>query len=126
MPLVKAGRIVEDRYVRVVDDAPVPDGVPVIVPAARFLADAHELVARDGADRRDVAERPQGRGACAVSRPARAGRAGVPDLPRRPRLQPGAAAARALRLSRRAARDRRSACAISSCSCCAPASTPSR
>ena len=31
MPLVKAGRIVEDRFVRVLDDAPVPDGVPVIV-----------------------------------------------------------------------------------------------
>ena len=47
MPLVKAGRIVEDRYVRAVDDAPIPDGVPVIVPGARFFADAAELVARD-------------------------------------------------------------------------------
>ena len=27
------------------DDAPVPDRVPVIVPAKRFLADADELVA---------------------------------------------------------------------------------
>ena len=33
-------------YVRILDDAPIPDGVPAIVPAARFLADAAELVAR--------------------------------------------------------------------------------
>ena len=46
MPLVKAGRIVEDRFMRVLDDAPVPDGVPVILPAARLLADARELVLR--------------------------------------------------------------------------------
>ncbi|MGZ3322216.1 MAG: DUF934 domain-containing protein [Xanthobacteraceae bacterium] len=46
MPLVKAGRIVEDRFVRVLDDAPVPDGVPVMLPAARLLADARELVLR--------------------------------------------------------------------------------
>ncbi len=46
MPLVKAGRIVEDRFVRVLDDAPVPDGVPVLLPAARLLADARELVLR--------------------------------------------------------------------------------
>ena len=26
MRLVKAGRVIEDRFVRVVDDAPVPDG----------------------------------------------------------------------------------------------------
>jgi uncharacterized protein (DUF934 family) len=46
MPLVKAGRIVEDRFVRVLDDAPVPDGVPVILPAVRLLADGRELAAR--------------------------------------------------------------------------------
>ena len=46
MQLVKAGRIAEDRFVRVLDDAPVPDGVPVILPAARLLADARELVLR--------------------------------------------------------------------------------
>jgi uncharacterized protein (DUF934 family) len=46
MPLVKSGQVVEDRYVRVLDDAPIPDGVPVLVPAARFLADAAELIAR--------------------------------------------------------------------------------
>jgi uncharacterized protein (DUF934 family) len=47
MPLVKGGRIVEDLYVRALDDAPIPDGVPVLVPGARFLADAGDLVARD-------------------------------------------------------------------------------
>jgi uncharacterized protein (DUF934 family) len=46
MPLVKAGRIVEDRFVRVLDDAPVPDGVPVLLPAARLIADARDLVLR--------------------------------------------------------------------------------
>jgi uncharacterized protein (DUF934 family) len=48
MPLVENGRIVEDRYVRVDGDAPIPERVPVIVPAARFLAEANELVRRDG------------------------------------------------------------------------------
>ncbi len=47
MPLIKNGRLAEDRYVRVLDDAPIPDGVPVIVPAARFLADADEMLRRD-------------------------------------------------------------------------------
>jgi uncharacterized protein (DUF934 family) len=46
MPLVKAGHIVDDRFVRVLDDAPVPDGVPVILPATRLLADARDLVLR--------------------------------------------------------------------------------
>jgi uncharacterized protein (DUF934 family) len=47
MPLVKRGRVVEDSYLRVPDDAPVPEGVPVIVPAARFLADADGLLRRN-------------------------------------------------------------------------------
>jgi uncharacterized protein (DUF934 family) len=46
MPLVKDGRIVEDRFVRVPDDAPLPDGVPVIVTAERLLANASELAGR--------------------------------------------------------------------------------
>ena len=46
MPLVKAGCIVEDRYVRVLDDALVPEGVAVILPAARLIADARALVLR--------------------------------------------------------------------------------
>jgi uncharacterized protein (DUF934 family) len=48
MTLVENGRIVEDRYVRILDDAPIPDRVPVIVPANRLLADAPELIRRDG------------------------------------------------------------------------------
>jgi uncharacterized protein (DUF934 family) len=48
MPLVKSGRIVEDRYVRVDDEAPIPDRVPVIVSAKRFLADPNALIKRDG------------------------------------------------------------------------------
>jgi len=47
MPLVKAGRIVDDPYIRALDDAPIPDGIPVLVPGARFLADAGELVVRE-------------------------------------------------------------------------------
>ena len=46
MPLVKAGHIVEDRFVRVLDDAPVPEGIAVILPATRLLADARDLVLR--------------------------------------------------------------------------------
>jgi uncharacterized protein (DUF934 family) len=47
MRLVKAGRVVEDRFVRVLDEAPIPEGVPVLIPAARFLADAGEILVRD-------------------------------------------------------------------------------
>jgi uncharacterized protein (DUF934 family) len=46
MQLVKAGRLVEDRFVRVLDDAPVPDGVPALISAARLIADARKLVLR--------------------------------------------------------------------------------
>lgn len=46
MPLVKAGRATEDRFVRILDDAPLPDGAPVLVPAARFLADKADLASR--------------------------------------------------------------------------------
>jgi len=46
MPLVKAGRVVEDRFVRVLDDALLPEGVPVLLPAARLIADARDLVLR--------------------------------------------------------------------------------
>jgi uncharacterized protein (DUF934 family) len=47
MALIKDGRLTQERYVRVLDDAPIPDGVPAIVPAARFLADADEILDRD-------------------------------------------------------------------------------
>ena len=46
MPLVKAGQIIEDRFVRVLDDALVPEGIAVILPATRLLADAGELLLR--------------------------------------------------------------------------------
>ena len=110
MPLVKSGMVVEDRYVRVLDDAPMPDGVPVLVPAQRFLADARR--ARRSAARRSALLWPNDRRVAelaAVARSAVADRAGVPEIPRRPRLQPGALVARAIRLSRRVARDRRCA-----------------
>ena len=47
MPLIKNGRVIADRYVHVLDDAPLPDGIAVIVPATRFLADAAEILQRD-------------------------------------------------------------------------------
>jgi uncharacterized protein (DUF934 family) len=43
MPLVKTCRHVEDRFVRILDDAPLPDNVPVLLPAARFLADIADI-----------------------------------------------------------------------------------
>ncbi len=46
MPLVKDGKIVSDPFLRVLDDAPIPDDGAVIIPAARFLADADELMKR--------------------------------------------------------------------------------
>jgi len=47
MPLVEGGHIVADRYVRVADDAALPDGAPAIVSAQRFLAEADALLRRD-------------------------------------------------------------------------------
>jgi uncharacterized protein (DUF934 family) len=46
MRLVKQGRVVEDRFVRWLDDVPVPEGMAVIVPPGRLLAEP-ELVRRD-------------------------------------------------------------------------------
>ena len=45
MQLVKANRVVADRYQRVLDDAPLPEGA-ILLPAERFLADHAELAAR--------------------------------------------------------------------------------
>jgi uncharacterized protein (DUF934 family) len=47
MRLVKRGQIVEDTFVRVLDDAPVPERGGVIVPAARLIADAADLARRE-------------------------------------------------------------------------------
>ena len=46
MPLVKEGQVVADSYLRMLDDARLPDDAAVIVPAARLLADAGELTRR--------------------------------------------------------------------------------
>jgi uncharacterized protein (DUF934 family) len=48
MPLVENAQIVADRYVYVGDDEPIPERVPVIVTAQRFLADPDTLTRRDG------------------------------------------------------------------------------
>jgi uncharacterized protein (DUF934 family) len=48
MQLVRAGRIVEDRFARWTDDAPPPDGAAVLVPHARLLADGDALLRRSG------------------------------------------------------------------------------
>jgi uncharacterized protein (DUF934 family) len=48
MPLVENGKVTDDRYIRVDDDTPLPDRVPVIVSAKRFLAEADALSRRDG------------------------------------------------------------------------------
>jgi uncharacterized protein (DUF934 family) len=48
MPLVENGKIVEDRYVRIGAEDPIPERTPIIVPAARFLAEADKLAGRDG------------------------------------------------------------------------------
>jgi len=48
MPLVENGQIVQDRYHYVGEDGPIPERVPVIVPAQRFLADTDTLIRRDG------------------------------------------------------------------------------
>ncbi|MGH6767467.1 MAG: DUF934 domain-containing protein [Xanthobacteraceae bacterium] len=46
MPLVEDCRIVEDRYVRLTDDAPVPETGAIIVTATRYLADPASFAAR--------------------------------------------------------------------------------
>ena len=47
MQLVKGGRIVEDGFARVADEAPVPGRLPVIVSAARLLAEPHAFARRE-------------------------------------------------------------------------------
>jgi uncharacterized protein (DUF934 family) len=49
MPLVKDCRVVDDRFVRLSDDAPVPDTGAVIVSAARYFAEAASLSKRKAA-----------------------------------------------------------------------------
>ncbi len=47
MQLVKSGRIVADDFVRLADDAPVPGRLPIIVSAARFLAEPDAFAERE-------------------------------------------------------------------------------
>jgi uncharacterized protein (DUF934 family) len=62
MPLISNAEQVEDRYRRIVDDMPVPEEGAVLLPAARFLADAERIAGRPGAtgviwpNDRDIAE----------------------------------------------------------------------
>lgn len=46
MRLIEKGAIVEDRFARVADDAPVPEGVPVLLTADRFLREEAALAGR--------------------------------------------------------------------------------
>src|SRR6516164_5314058 len=48
MPLVENGQIVQDRYLYVGNEEPIPERVPLIVPAQRFLANTDALIRRDG------------------------------------------------------------------------------
>ncbi len=48
MPLVENGQIVQDRYRYVGDEEAVPERVPLIVTAARFLDNTDALLRRDG------------------------------------------------------------------------------
>jgi uncharacterized protein (DUF934 family) len=49
MPLIKNGAVTADPYITVTDDAPLPEGTPIIVSAARFLAAPAEILNRDAA-----------------------------------------------------------------------------
>ena len=46
MRLVKSGQVVADDYIRLSDDAPIPDDLPVIVSAARLIAEADAILRR--------------------------------------------------------------------------------
>lgn len=47
MRLIENGAIVEDRFVRVADEDPVPEGVPVLLSAARFAKEDAALAGRE-------------------------------------------------------------------------------
>ena len=48
MPLVENGQVVQDRYLYVGDDEPIPNRVPIIVSAKRFFENVDTLIRRDG------------------------------------------------------------------------------
>lgn len=62
MPLIRNAEQVEDRYQRILDDAPLPDDGAIIISASRFLADAEDILGRSGTtgviwpNDRDIAE----------------------------------------------------------------------
>ena len=61
MPLVKHGRVVEDPYLRVVDDAAIPDGARSHRAGRALSRRRRRADAAQRADRADLAERSQGR-----------------------------------------------------------------
>lgn len=48
MPLVKRNQIVRDDFVMLGDDDAIPASGPVLIPAARFLAESDAILARTG------------------------------------------------------------------------------
>jgi len=48
MPLVKNGKITDDAFVRVADDAPLPSDGAILISAARFLEDPEAISGRLG------------------------------------------------------------------------------
>jgi uncharacterized protein (DUF934 family) len=48
MPLVKGGKITDDGFVHVADDAELPEQSAILVSAKRFLADPEALLGRPG------------------------------------------------------------------------------
>ncbi|WP_027553917.1 DUF934 domain-containing protein [Bradyrhizobium sp. Cp5.3] len=48
MPLVNGGKIVDDSFVKLAVDTPLPEGGDILVPAERFLGDAEAFLARAG------------------------------------------------------------------------------
>lgn len=49
MPLIRNAELADDRYMRILDDAPLPDEGAILIPAARFLAGAEDILRRSGA-----------------------------------------------------------------------------
>lgn len=46
MPFIKAGRRTDDPFIRIADDAPVPENAAVLVSAQRFLAAPADFIGR--------------------------------------------------------------------------------
>jgi len=62
MPLVNGGKIVDDSFVKLAVDTPLPEGGDILVPAERFVGEADTLLKRNGKvgviwpNNRDIAE----------------------------------------------------------------------